>query len=195
MDNKIIYVDNAKEGQDSNCTKLNLRGLINTKSVKIIALLAIFLALVIVISGVKSSDNTATSTSNTTTTYTTTLDYCAELEKKLEQVLSQVKGVGSVRVMVSVDGSPELIYAKDEDEKVSSNAGGTTTSSNSSSPIIVTVNGNSNALILTENLPNVKGVIVVASGAEDISVKFDILNAVSKLLDISIDKVSVLNGI
>ena len=50
-------------------------------------------------------------------------------------------------------------------------------------------------LILTENLPTVKGVIVVSSGANDIGIKLDILNAVSTLLDISTDKISVLKGI
>ena len=97
--------------------------------------------------------------------------------------------------MITVDGSPELVYATDSDEKVSTNSSGTTTSSNSSSPIIVTINGSDNALILTENLPAVKGVIVVSSGANNVSVKMDILNAVSKLLDISVDKISVLKGV
>ena len=50
-------------------------------------------------------------------------------------------------------------------------------------------------MILTEVLPKVKGVIVVSSGANDISIKLDILNSVSTLLDISTDKINVLKGI
>ena len=109
-------------------------------------------------------------------------------------VLSQIKGAGQVSVMLSVEGSPELIYAVDSDTKVSNNSNGSTTTS-SSSPIIVQANGGSNPLILTENLPTVKGVIVVSSGANDIGIKLDILNAVSTLLDISTEKISVLKGI
>ena len=76
----------------------------------------------------------------------------------------------------------------------SNNSSGSTTTS-SSNLIIVENDGNEKPLVLTENLPNVKGVIVVSSGANDISVKLDILNAISTLLNISTDKISVLKGI
>jgi stage III sporulation protein AG len=97
--------------------------------------------------------------------------------------------------MVSVDGSPELVYATEDDNKITNNSSGTTSQSNSSSPIIVDVGGKKSALILTENLPKVKGVIVVSSGAGNVAVKLNILNAVSTLMDISVDKVSVLKGL
>jgi stage III sporulation protein AG len=38
-------------------------------------------------------------------------------------------------------------------------------------------------------------VIIVSSGAGDVAVKLNILNAVATLLDVSTDKVSVLKGI
>ena len=40
------------------------------------------------------------------------------------------------------------------------------------------------ALIVKENQPEVRGVIVVAQGAEDISVRTNLLNAVSTLLNV-----------
>ena len=107
--------------------------------------------------------------------------------------MSKIDGAGEVTVMVSLDGSPELVYASDNDSKTSSTANGTTTTTSSN---LIIVNGSdSGALILKENLPSVKGVIVVSSGANNVAIKLDILNAVSTLLDISTDKINILKGI
>lgn len=200
MVNRITVVDSGDESKgtfDCEGSKMSIvHRLMNKKNLKILILLVVgIVMLLIAFSTFK--DDAKIENQNTTSSgyYLTTLDYCEELELKLKKVLSSIKGAGNISVMITVDGSPELVYAKDEDEKISSNASGSTTTSNSSSPIIVNVNGSSNALILTENLPQVKGVIVVSSGASDIGVKLDILNSVSTLLDISIDKISVLKGI
>lgn len=117
------------------------------------------------------------------------------LENKLIDVLSKVDGAGDVRVMVTVDGSPELIYANEQDKTSSSSTSGNSTSSTYSSPIIVNVNGSSSALVMTEVLPAVKGVIVVSSGAGNVSTKLNLLKAVSTLLDISTDQITVLKGV
>ena len=97
--------------------------------------------------------------------------------------------------MVTVDGSPELIYANEQDKTTSSNSSGTTSSSTYSSPIIIDANGSSSALVMTEVLPAVKGVIVVSSGAGNVATRLNLLNAVSTLLDISIEQVTVLKGV
>lgn len=185
------------ENDKSNKFKSFITNMLNKKNIKIIILLILFtIAVIIFLSVDGSSKNTVnTSTNEKNNRYLSTLDYCYELENRLESVLSQIKGAGQVKVMLTVDGSPELIYASDTDTKTSSNSSGTTTSTSSSSPIIITNNGGSGALVLTENLPMVKGVIVVSSGAENIGIKLDILQAVSKLLDISTDKISVLKGV
>lgn len=197
MDKEIIRVDDLiNEKTESKVHKLNLMNLLSGKGLKILILSIVCVVLFILFLSVSGNENKVTSTINSDISYEykTTMEYCTELEYKLETVLSQIKGAGNVKVMLSVDGSPELVYATDSDTKVSNtNTGSTTTSS--SSPIIIQSNGNSGPLILTENLPIVKGVIVVSSGASDIGIKLDILNAVSTLLDISTEKISVLKGV
>lgn len=194
MDNKVVYVES--KSTDKVKDKFDIAKLFSGKNLKLLILSIVLLIVIIVFWSANSSTTTnSASTSSQTYGYTSTLDYCAELESKLQNVLSSVKGAGQVKVMITVDGSPELIYAKEEDAKVSSNNAGTTTTSSSTSPIIVTTGGESNALILTENLPEVKGVIVVSSGANDVSIKMNILNAVATLLNVDMDKVSVLQGI
>lgn len=197
MDKEIIKIENLvseDEPKKEFKPKFNLVKLFNAKNIKLIVLVVILivgLILFIKIGGTKSS---VKSSQSTELEYQTTMSYCEQLEKKLEKVLSQVKGAGQVKVMISLEGSPELVYAMDSDSKVSStNSGSTTTSS--STPIIIQRNGKSGPLILTEKLPNVKGVIIVSSGANDVSIKIDILNSVSTLLDISTDKINVLKGV
>ena len=197
MDNKIIFSEDKPKETSDNTTKSNVLKYINKKTMKIIILVIIGVIGLIIYFGTstQSKKNTEDELATNTSGYLSTLDYCKKLEEKLKDTLSNVDGAGNVKVMISVDGSPELIYATDSNSTESNNTSGTSTSSNSSSPIIVTVGGESSALILTENLPNVKGVIVVSSGADDVSVKLDIINAVSTLLDISTSQVSVLKGI
>ena len=190
MDKEVLNID--KNSRD----KLSLIKLLSGKSLKIIILSIICIITIILFLGLGNNSEISSTAGavNKKYEYITTMEYCTELENKLEDVLSQIKGAGSVGVMISVEGSPELIYAVDSDTKVSTNSNGSTTTS-SSSPIIVQTSGGSTPLILTENLPLVNGVIVVSSGASDIGIKLDIINAVSTLLDISTDKISVLKGI
>jgi len=196
MDKEIINVDDLVKEKESKDRKFNILSLLSGKGLKILILCIVCLVAFILFVSVGNDENKMTSIdkSNISYKYKTTMEYCSELETKLENVLSQIKGAGQVKVMLSVDGSPEFVYATDSDTKVSNTNNGSTTTS-STSPIIVQTNGNSEPLILTENLPIVKGVIVVSSGASDIGIKIDILQAVSTLLDISTEKISVLKGV
>lgn len=196
MNKEVVSLNSSeKEKPQENKKSFRLFNLLSGKNLKIIVLVIIFIVALIVflkLSGEKSSSKTSSASSNQV--YLTSLEYSQALEQKLESVLSQVKGAGQVKVMISLDGSPELKYAMDSDTKVSNSTNGSTTSTSSESPILVGKNGSTSPLILTEILPKVKGVIVVSSGANDISIKLDILNSVSTLLGISTDKINVLKG-
>lgn len=205
MDKQTLSISNLKELNKSNSSsecskrktdyKVIINKFLNKKNLKILILIIVGIIALILLMGVGNKEEVAKNQSvNSDNSYVTTLQYCRELEGKLENLLSQVSGAGNVKVMISVEGSPELVYATSDDNKTSSSSSGSTVTS-SSNPIIVESNGSANPLILTENLPDVKGVIVVSSGAKDIAIKLDILNAVSTLLNISTDKISVLKGI
>ena len=199
MDKNMILTDEERKclvkDKPKESIAEKIRALLSLKKVKIVILFVLGVIAIMMCVGLTTSDNADNaeySIDGSYYGYMGAMDYCQAIEIKLQNVLSNIKGAGKVSVMVSVDGSPELVYASDTDEKVSNTNGGTTTTSSSN---LIVVGKEENALILTENLPNVKGVIVVSTGASDVSVKLDILNAVSTLLDISIDKVSVLKGI
>ena len=118
-----------------------------------------------------------------------------EMEDRLKRVLSKVDGVGDVDVIINYESTAERVPAFSEDRQVSkSDSQDTSSETTSEKSDIATVQGNgaSEALIVKENPPEVRGVIVVAQGAEDISVRMNLLNAVTTLLNVSADKVEIL---
>lgn len=197
MDNKVVSI----ESKNSNITKSEnwiskIGHVLSQKNFKIVVLIVVGLMGFLLIANLYFDDSSnQKQTTSSKSAYLSTLDYCAELENKLQNLIENIKGAGNVRVMITVEGSPEIIYLSDNSATNSTNMSGATTSTNTSSPIIVEVGGQDSALIRTENLPKVKGVIVVSSGASDVAVKLDILNAVSTLLGISNEQISVLKGI
>ena len=199
MDKTVMILD--KESKDTSNNKslfLNLFSkLSNKRNLKVILLIVVGILFIVLLFGFdfkkeKLKEKTVDTTSNG---YISTIDYCKLMEDKLIEVLSSVEGAGQVRVMITVDGSPELVYANEKDQTSSTNSSGSVTASTYSSPIIINDNGTSTALVMTEILPAVKGVIVVASGAGNVATKLDLLNAVSTVLDISTNQVTILKGV
>lgn len=197
MDKEVVVVSNSNSSTSkSKSIFARLEGLMTKKNIKIILLVIVGLISVILLFGFGSGKSKSTSSNVvTTSSYISTMDYCKIIENKLIDVLSKVDGAGTVSVMVTVDGSPELIYANEQDKTSSTNSSGSTTSSTYSSPIIIDANGSSSALVMTEVLPAVKGVIVVSSGAGKVETRLNLLKAVSTLLDISTEQVTVLKGV
>lgn len=145
----------------------------------------------------KSNEPTklATTVSNQASSNQST-DYETKLEKKLVNMLSKMEGVGTVSVMVTIDANEEKILA----ENTSSNqqrteekdqAGGTrNTDSSQQTNDVVLQNGNT-PYVVKEYAPEIRGVFILAEGAENSEVRNQIIEAVSKLLDVPVHKISV----
>ncbi len=115
-----------------------------------------------------------------------------DTEARLCEVLSKIRGAGAVDVMITYETGVELVPAMSADTQSSITTGSESTSENrveSSRP--VTGSGGSEPIVLTERQPRVRGVIVVAEGAADISVRIDLQNAVRALLGVELDKVEI----
>jgi stage III sporulation protein AG len=121
----------------------------------------------------------------------------SETEARLAQVLSQMQGVGRVEVMITYESGPEIVPAQitqtdtseqsDSDAQASSSS---TTSRQSTQPALGT-NSETGAVVLKELAPVVKGVVVIAQGAEDIGVKLNLLRATVTALQIDAQQVDV----
>ena len=124
-------------------------------------------------------------------------NYCNYLEGKLEKVLSEINCAGKVSVMITFDGRIKYEYATETQETTTSSS--VTSGTNSKTVvnekiIIINENGKNVPLIVREIYPNIAGVVVISSGAENVSVKLDIISAVKTLLDVSDNKIQVLAG-
>lgn len=123
-------------------------------------------------------------------------NYEAALERKLVNMLSKMEGVGTVSVMVTTSSNKEKVLAQDTTSSVQcteekDQAGGTrTTNSQQQTNDVVLQNGNT-PYIVKEYAPEIRGVFILAEGADDSMVKNQIIEAVSKLLDVPVHKISV----
>ena len=125
----------------------------------------------------------------------------SELETQLEEILSQIDGAGKVYVMVTFISGKEYIPAIDtkKTENITQekdNGGGTRSINNNSteSKIIFKEGqgGSKEPVMIKELQPPVKGVVVVADGAAEPTVREGISRAVQVLVDIPIHKIQIL---
>lgn len=122
-------------------------------------------------------------------------DYSSTLERRLENILTNIKGVGKVAVMVTVEETYEKVPAKNtikssEKTKESDSEGGTREVIREDYNEQVVVNNNQLALI-KQLKPTIKGVIVVAEGVDDIRVKEKLYTAVKTVLGIPGNRVEI----
>ncbi len=131
--------------------------------------------------------------------YNEKYEYAAYLEEKLEKILTQVKGVGKVSVMITLECSEEKVIHIDE-TSVSNET--TETDSQGGSRVVTQMNleeetiyvkndaGESPYVVQTK-LPKIAGVVIVAEGAANGGVKKNLSNIAETLLNVEIHKVTV----
>ena len=112
-----------------------------------------------------------------------TEQYVSALESKMQTIISGIKGAGKTTVVITVDGGIGSIVAKDE-KTVDENGRKVTTTT-------VVLSGGK-PVILGKQYPEISGVLVACKGADDITVKMAILNAVTTALNVSCNKVQIL---
>ncbi len=124
-------------------------------------------------------------------------DYSKYLEARLASILEKLDGVGEVSVMITLEESIESVPASNttrtiETTKEVDAQGGTREVNREDTNVqVITSNSNDSMVVLKEINPAVKGVIVVAEGAEDIKVLEMLYDAVKTVLGISSNKVQV----
>ncbi len=112
--------------------------------------------------------------------------YEQELTARLEQTLRCMEGAGQVRVMITFQDSGENIVEKDITK--SENAQNSTQYQESS---IYGEPDGREPYVSQKKLPAIEGVLVIAQGGGDSSVKQDILDAVQALFPIEAHKIKI----
>ena len=101
------------------------------------------------------------------------VNYIDVLEGKLSSALSQIEGAGGVEVVINARSEGELVLAM---ETTVNEDGSVTTK-----PVLV----NGEVVVLEEKYPEITGVLIVSEGANDLSVRFSLLEAAASVLDIN----------
>ena len=118
--------------------------------------------------------------------------YIENLENRISDMVSNIQGAGSSRVMINIVSTTEYVYVK-ENKKSYDSSSDTSKSEIEDSVLTMTdSNGNEYALVTKEIMPEISGVTVICDGGGDASVKAAVISAVSTVLNIGANKVCVI---
>ena len=119
-----------------------------------------------------------------------------DLELKLEKILSKINGVGKVSVLVTYSESSTLVPIYNVSTSTSTveekdTSGGTRTTETQNNQKDVITDGSSNVITEKMIMPTVEGAIITAQGANDSTVKSNIISAVEAVTGILAHKIQV----
>ena len=122
-----------------------------------------------------------------------------EIEDKLEDILSSIKNVGKVNVFINYSESTSCIPLYDESTTTSTTTEGdssggtrnTVETENQKEVVFTEKSGVKDPVIQKTLMPIIEGAIITAEGANNASVKTDIISAVQAVTGLSIDRIQV----
>lgn len=109
-------------------------------------------------------------------------EYVNGLQNKIESVIAKIDGAGEVDIVITFSGGIEQEYAYTTEKIVN---GSTITEKNT----LVMVSGK--PVLIKEKAPEIQGIVIVADGAGNTSVRLEIIRAVQALLQVPNGKIEV----
>ena len=153
-----------------------------------VAVLAVALGVVLLLLGNRRAEGNSNPSADSPpagTVTRTTEEYRADLEARMEAICGQVSGVGSVKVIVTLAGGCEYVYATDKKLTV----GGESTS------YITVGSGDSESLVyITERAPAIVGIGVVCAGGQDSTVRREVTSLLSAAFGVGSHQIYVTAG-
>jgi len=127
-------------------------------------------------------------------------DYEKKYEEQLQEVLEQIDGVSKVEVIVNLDATEAKVYEKNtvtqkQSTDETDREGGKRKVEDISTDeklVIVRSGDQEKPVVVKTEKPKVRGILVVAKGADNIEVKKWIIEAVTRSLDVPSHRVAVL---
>lgn len=122
-----------------------------------------------------------------------------DIETRLENILSNIKGVGNVKVLITYSQESTVIPMYDEDtstsvtEEQDSGGGSRTVNESTYKKDIIYEENNGVKTPITQSIinPKIEGAIVTAKGANDANVKTNIIEAVEAVTGLATYKIQV----
>ncbi len=121
-----------------------------------------------------------------TETFSSSQEYGEFLENKLCNVLASVKGAGNVKVALTLEGGFEYIYLTSDETKTSADGGEVVIST----PVLI----DGKPVLEKEIYPKLKGIVVTATGANDVSVRLHLLEALQTVVEVDSQNITILAG-
>ncbi len=126
--------------------------------------------------------------------------YEERMEKRMEEILGKVDGIGKVEVMLTVKTSKEKVTLKDspyseEVVKEKDSSGGTresTSVATEETTILIEGGTGDTPYILKEIEPEIEGVLILAENGNHMALKTEIIEAVQVLFDVPSHKIKVM---
>ena len=125
-----------------------------------------------------------------------TATYEDQFSRQLEDALGHMAGVGRVRVLLTLDDNGEVMVLQDHDstriEQEETDASGISRKMLENQQQTETVrDAQDQPYVLKQNVPKIRGVLILAEGAESNVVKQELLLAVKALVGVPADKVHI----
>ena len=172
-----------------------------TGNKKMVENLVLFLVLLIIVIIVINSlgENLDSTETNSMSTQVITSNKEKSMEEKIEEILSLIDGAGKVDVLITYANGVEQIPMYNTKQNTTTieetdNQGGArkTEEVNNENNIIFNENGNVKTPVIKQTInPKIVGVIIVSEGANNVSVKQNLINALEALLDIPAHRVQI----
>lgn len=124
--------------------------------------------------------------------------YTGQLERRLEESLMQVDGVGQVSVMITLSSSSEKVVEKDREissdstNDPSGNSSASSSTSSSETSVYSGSSGDETPYVKKEMSPEIEGVLVIAEGGDNAVVIENITEAVQALFGVDTHKIKVM---
>ncbi|SEP73210.1 stage III sporulation protein AG [Piscibacillus halophilus] len=123
-----------------------------------------------------------------------------QMQEELTTALENLQGVSNVQVMLQLEASSTKVYEKNtitghQRTSETDQNGGTREVEDETvehQTVIVRKNNSEEPLLIQQKYPSVRGVLVIAEGVDNVQKKQNVVEAVSRLLDVSTHRISVL---
>lgn len=135
---------------------------------------------------------------NTTSTNISVEEYREQLEEELCDIVKKITGGGKVSAVITLESGIKYTYA-DIKEEATANKKESENESNETELkegyiTVKAADGGEKALIITENMPEIRGVAIVCEGGDNEIINEKIKNAVTAAFNITSKRVYVCGG-
>ena len=115
----------------------------------------------------------------------------SDTERKMEEILAAISGVGQVKVMLTLDSDGERQLAQNAELSYRGSTQAPEDYSRSSETVLLDGAEGSEALVTRRTYPTYRGALVVCQGGDRAEVQLAVTQAVASLTGLSADRVTV----